>query len=384
MGGAERGRMVQVVECNGCGKRLRAGEELAGLKVRCPRCESTVRVPRIRNQALDDLDLNEPLDPPSALPPRDDEKASGKRRRKKKSRRRSGEAAGWPAFSRWWTLAAGGSLIMTAFFYPRVGILFYLPFVALSAAAFVIILLVVMLPIVIDHPFLFLQMALFGRGVGRFTSEQRERDAARFRRIWPALSHVALALGCSALAALAVMNSPWIPPALAAQLKRKPQHHGAVEQALAAVQAAKSSAATDLPEADAPPPEALQRPITAHDWSPRPGWPGNAPQLDASASDASDAKPFPAKSFPSVQPAIPSGPSQQASPQQPFPPQGRMTPGDFHARVQARRRALQLQQQQFLDSVRRRHPAPFNPPANPSAPAPGTQQPAPAAPRGGL
>ena len=40
--------MPQVVECGDCGKKLRAADELAGLKVLPAVCESIVRVPAIR------------------------------------------------------------------------------------------------------------------------------------------------------------------------------------------------------------------------------------------------------------------------------------------------------------------------------------------------
>ena len=139
----------------------------------------------------------------------------------------AGPRRGWPPFSRWWTLAAGAFVIVLAFICPVVAIFVLLTIGGLSAIGLAIIFLVpFVLPVIVEHPLLFLQIIFLGMGVGRYTAEQRERGAARFRKTWPAISHLALALGCCGLALFAFECSPWLPPRLAAKFRRKPQGAG--------------------------------------------------------------------------------------------------------------------------------------------------------------
>jgi hypothetical protein len=387
------GRMPQVVECDDCGKKLRAADELAGLKVRCPRCESIVRVPAIRglvsdraktrHAVLDELDLDEPVDPSAALPAEDDDAGPARRRRKKKSRRRSPDAESWPPFSRWWTLAAGAFVIALAFICPVFAIFVLLPMGALSAIGLAIIFLVLVLPVIVEHPLLFLQIVFLGLGVGRYTPEQRERGAARFRKTWPAISHLALALGCSGLALFAFECSPWLPPQLAAKFRRKPQAPAFAQPAVVGGPAWAAPVA-DLPESDVVPPASLQRADPAG-WPRRHSIPVAVPQTGAlvgqqpadAPRNSADANSFPG------QPALPRAPWPPHAPPQIEMHRLPTVPGNIQATIEAQRRAMEEHQRRlFGNRVGRR--ARVLPSNNSQGPAGGVTQPAPAAPRGGL
>jgi DNA-directed RNA polymerase subunit RPC12/RpoP len=371
--------MPQVVECGDCGKKLRAADELAGLKVRCPRCESIVRVPALRplvsdrakarHAVLDELDLDEPVDPSAALPAEDEDARPARGRRKKKSRRRSRGAEGWPPFSRWWTLAAGAFVIVLAFICPVVAIFVLLTMGGLSAIGLAIIFLVLVLPVIVEHPLLFLQIIFLGMGVGRYTAEQRERGAARFRKTWPAISHLALALGCCGLALFAFECSPWLPPRLAAKFRRKPQAPAFAQPAVVGGPALAAPVA-DLPESDVVPPASQERADPA-------GWPRRHSMPAAAPLNSADANSFPG------QPALPRAPWPQHAPPQIEMHRLPTVPGDIQATIEAHRRAMEEHQRRlFGNRVGRR--APVIPPNNSQGPTSGVTQPAPAAPRGGL
>jgi hypothetical protein len=356
--------MPQVVECGDCGKKLRADDELAGLKVRCPRCKAVVNVPVVVIGAPPTLDVWESDDPPvTELPPR---VSTTPERRKKRSKRRSQDAAGWPPFSRWWTLIAGGLLIIVAFFVPAIGLYLVLAVGGFSALALAGILAALVLPTVVEHPLLFLQLALFGVGVGRYTREQRERGAARFRTVWPAISHAALALGCSVFALLAAGSSPFMEknsPFAFKERHRRP----AIEKPVLPVAAA---AEVDLPEAEVALPAIPVHPVAALPIRPAPSIASEsvvpAPQIGTAQPLAApqitfDLAPrFPTSQMPATNPARQAMERAQNRAQ------------EVHEKMVQRRRGIR----------RRAHPDGRS--QDSATPPPSNPQPSPGAPPGGL
>jgi hypothetical protein len=237
--------MPQVVECGECGKKLRASDELAGLKVRCPRCQSTVRVPVATIGPPPTLDVWEPDEPSaSQLPPRAEAESS---QRPKKSSRRSRNGSAWPPLSRWWTLIGGVLLVVVAFLLPQVGLVAAAIVGAISAVAMMIIVFALAGPFIIEHPFLVLQLLLFGMGVSRHTRDQRQRELARFRSLWPALSHSCLGLISFGVALSTGLHSPFLPKDSMFALKRNRQPQAIARPALPVA----AAAAQDFPEAEA-------------------------------------------------------------------------------------------------------------------------------------
>jgi hypothetical protein len=89
--------MPILLSCPGCGTRLNAPDSAAGKSVKCPRCQSTARVPA---PGSDDLDSR-----PRKRRPDDDEADPRPRRRKAKKK------GGVPA---WVFVAGGGGLLLLA------------------------------------------------------------------------------------------------------------------------------------------------------------------------------------------------------------------------------------------------------------------------------
>ena len=213
--------MSRMIECDSCGTTLRASDRLAGRKVRCPRCRSIIRVASEESEPLDDLVLAEPDDPPTPVLPR--RRPPTLTARKKRHSRNSLRIDTPATISRYWTLGAGVLLIVATLFIPTPGLFLAIPLGALSIVTIFVIMLMLGVPIVLEHPFLLLQLVLFGGGIGRYTPEQMERGAARVRSFWPVLSHAALAASCCVLAVMAGVCSPSLPPNSPFAIKPRPQ-----------------------------------------------------------------------------------------------------------------------------------------------------------------
>jgi len=253
-------------------------------------------VPSAESKPPADLGLCDPVDAPlAALPPR--RTATVQAPGKKRSKRRSSDVGGPPGVSRYWTFGGGLLLAVATYFVPIPGLFVAIPVGALSLLVLFAIIMLLGVPAMVEHPFLLLQLALFGGGIGRYTPEQIQRMATRIRRFWPVLSHAALAAAGCALAFLAGVNSPSLPPNSPFRIKPQgqrqaaqpgqPMGNRAIDRMLdlRAEQVRRAEAAfpadRDLPDPAAPQPD-LQpaparaaAPVTARpnpQW-PQPAWP---------------------------------------------------------------------------------------------------------------
>jgi len=370
--------MPQVVECGDCGKKLRADDELAGLKVRCPRCKAVINVPVVVIGAPPTLDLWESDDSPvSELPPR---VSSATPRGKKKSKRRSRKGSAWPPLSRWWTLLGGVLLIVLAFFLPQVGLVAAAIVGAISAVAMMIIVFALAGPFIIEHPFLVLQLLLFGMGISRHTRDQRQRELDRFRSLWPALSHSCLGLISFGVALMTGVHSPFLSNDSIFVIKQNRLRPALAKPAMPIA----VPAVVDLPEAEAIVPHPDPRRIVAEPIRPVPSIAiapvvpapriGVEPVGAASQITADDVHPAP---------QITVDPADLA---RPF--AARRTP-EMNAAQQgmqrAQQRATEMRQKmmQHRRSIRRRA-VPVDPSQDSATPAPSNAQPRTAGTPGGL
>ncbi len=103
------------LECDFCGRVIKAKDEYAGRKMRCPGCREVITVPRGDDDFTDEYDDEAPV--------RKRPSASASKRRGKRPAERKGSSAGkqrsW--FRRNWHWATAGAVLLLAF-WPKVGL----------------------------------------------------------------------------------------------------------------------------------------------------------------------------------------------------------------------------------------------------------------------